>query len=172
MIIKLMLIASGLSFLILACGDKSFENIPIFELGRESGAVVDFMKNPIKIEDGLFYRKLRENGFDSIYGFAKIVRAVNAREEDFDIILLSCLKEEVHQTLVVTIHPTYQSIIDIMAFDPEKLEIFSIDHSKTMPSFIDILLLDQASKSLRVDTSVIQITQRGAIEEIALCCDF
>lgn len=158
-------------YLLLSCGDQSFKQLPSLELGHFTDTKNHFMDDSVQIDEGLFFRKLRENGFDNIYGFAKIHLPVSKKENAFEIVMLSCSKDSVRQTLVVTIDPTYHSIIDIMAFDPAVLEIACIEPSKTMPSFIDIKLVDRIKIS-RQDTSIMQITQTGAIEEIGLCCDF
>ena len=156
---------------IFSCQDKSFEHLPIIELSRQHDAELGKLDS-IRIEQGLFFRKLKENGFSDIYGFCRLIMPENVMEKHFEIILIACDKEDDPQLLVVTIHPRYQSIVDIMAFDPGQLQIASIGMSNIMPSFTDIKLVERNPDSPPGDTSLMQISPQGHIDEIALCCDF
>ena len=155
-----------------SCADKTFDYLPTTILNTGNSSSKNLMSDSVKIDAGLFYRKLSENGYSDIYGFRKLVLPEKALDKPFEIILLSCRKDDARQMLVTTIHPKYHSIIDVMAFDPGILRIESIAPSHQMPSFIDIKLTEKIQTSSAVDTTLMQINPKGGIEEMQLCCDF
>ncbi|NND33916.1 MAG: hypothetical protein HKN76_15110 [Saprospiraceae bacterium] len=159
-------------FLLYSCTDKSFDHLPTTELTAHNNHGDDLMQDSIKIEKGLFYRKLNENGYEDIYGHRKFVFPEKRMDKPFEIILISCRKEDERQMLVTTIHPTYHSIVDIMAFNPADLKIVSIGQSRQMPSFIDIKFTEKNNHANGPDTTLMQINPQGGIEEMQLCCDF
>ncbi len=117
-----------LAIFLTGCLDDSLQQLPVIEIAKP------FQEQPFQYQDsvvinrGFLYRKLTEQGYDELHGLARFDFSKLGHGDlfDYDPLLLSCKKGGSTIRLLVTVHRSYKSILDILAIDPSAQEILQI----------------------------------------------
>lgn len=161
------------AILIVSCSDTTFEEIPKMEILAQSLEPEVIFQDSIPITEGLFYRRLSENNYRNIYGHAHLQHPLQQiRRPEYELVILSCQKDEENLNLICSINPRYHSIIDVITYQPRNHKMLTLQQSSMASSFTDIKLLDITRLTARPDTLLIQANSEGMFTEIPLCCDF
>lgn len=161
------------AFLIISCSDTTFQEIPKMDILVQSLEPGVIFRDSIPITNGLFYRQLSENNYRNIYGHAHLQHPLQQiKRPDYELIILSCQKDEENLNLICSINPRYQSIIDVVTYQPRNHKMLTLQQSSMASSFTDIKLLDITRLTARPDTLLIQANSEGIFTEIPLCCNF
>ncbi len=151
------------------CGDRTFESLPAVHSPVGAAELSSIQSTPVEIHEGLIYRKLRERGYTSIRGYALFKEV--ASNSLYDIALLEANLNGDLTRLLITIDPKYQSVIDIMTYDPAKFSLKSLGTSEMTAFFTDAVLVGSSEDPQR-DTVLVQIAGDGKMSELTLCCNF
>jgi hypothetical protein len=161
------------AFLIISCSDATFQEIPKMEILAQSLEPQLIFRDSIPITRGLFYRQLSENNYRNIFGHAHLQHPQQQmKRPEYELIILSCQKDEENLNLICSINPRYHSIIDVVSYQPRNHKMLTLQQSRMASSFTDIKLLDITRLTARRDTLLIQASSEGMLTEIPLCCDF
>jgi len=152
------------------CSDQTFSVLPEIMVIDTPYKLQGINEDPVQISKGQFYRQLSERGYDQVKGNAIFRFAEDSlMSREYEVAWIECIKQGVTESLLVTIDPTYHSLIDIYSYDPNQYRLAAILDSDLLPKHTDFMLLPPVN---RPDTSLIQISASGKMESLVLCCDF
>lgn len=157
----------------MACGDSTFENLPVYRIEENTRDVKAILDDSIAVDKGLFYRQISSKGYSEIFGHSlwKLSEDTGIKNE-YELGILSS-KQNHHATgIICSIDKRYQSIIDVITYDKSRYRIISIEASKLSDQMVDMKLLDISELTRRPDTLLVQSDPAGNLESFPLCCDF
>ena len=159
---------SFIAFFSLHCVDDSLSSVPIIAIERSYRELPFKFGAGVEIEEGLLYRKLKENGYEDLVGLAQFsfpkLPIENAFE--YNLLLLSCKQGLDQIQLLVTVHKKYKSVLDVFAINPAEQEILQIYPDAETLSILEIDLIPKSEFATDVQQIFkLKVSADGKIEQ-------
>ena len=115
-------------YMLVGCIDDSLQQVPIVLIERPYREQPFQFSDSTEINQGLLFRKLKERGYEDLWGLARFdFSKLSAAEAfDFDPLLLRCEYQGQILQILVSVHRTFQSVLDVFAIVPSEYEILQI----------------------------------------------
>ncbi len=129
------------------CIDQSLQQLPIVAIERSYRELPFKFGEGVKIEEGLLYRKLKENGYEDLVGLAQFTfpKLPVDKTLDYDLFLLACQQGLDKIQLLVTVHKKYNSVLDVFAINPLEQEVLQIYPDAETLSILEIDLIPKSA---------------------------
>ena len=151
-------------FFLVRCVDDSLTQLPEVNVERPNQEVPFRFTDSVNIDDGMLYRKLIEKGYEDVYGLAKFAFPNEAVTPSYDLLLISCSKEDKAWRFLVTVDRRFQSIQDITGIDPtqhEILQLYPVAESTGMT--VDLVTRSSYAQD-RYEMTRIEINEKGIMD--------
>ena len=157
-----------LSLFLWQCVDESLSGIPIVAIERSYRELPFKFGEGVKIEEGLLFRKLKENGYEDLRGLAHFTFPLLPVENafEYELLLLSCQQGLDRIQLLVSVHKKYRSVLDVFALNPVEQEILQIYPDAETLSILEIDLIQKSEFATDVQQIFkLKVRAAGKIEQ-------
>ncbi len=158
-------------FFLVKCVDDSLTLLPEVLVEHPNREVPFRFTDSVAISDGMLYRKLIEKGYAGLSGLAKFAFPNEPVTPSYDLLLISCSKEDKAWRFLVTVDRRFQSIQDITGIDPTEHEILQLYLSPENTGMTIDLVAKSDYAQDRYEMTRIVINEKGIMDSDGIGLD-